>query len=93
MSCKYGELPKDDENEFYLEEREHDLGAIIEMAKRKWPGIEPSELYIEALHLQTASWGYDLYDSTDYTNFIRISLSEEYKRRKREEALACAASR
>jgi hypothetical protein len=54
------------------------LQEILEQAQTKWPGISPAELNIKAEHIQTDCLGYDLYDSSDYTNFICITASDSY---------------
>jgi len=46
--------------------------------QEKWPGITMEELYIASEHIHTDHLTYDLYDSSDYTNFLCITALKEY---------------
>ncbi len=70
--------PDDNEHEFWLKsDMQPSLAMILNMAKEKWPGIDPNDILIEAEKIHTDCIGYDLYDPGDYTNFIRISQSQK----------------
>lgn len=64
--------PDDTDTEFFLCGTQS-LTEIIELVKEKWPGIDLDDINIEPQNIHTDCLGYDLYDSSDYTNFIRIS--------------------
>lgn len=67
--------PDDTPTEFYIDAHYNAqrLGTIIEMAKKKWGNdIDLDELKIEPEHIHTEALGYDRYDSSDYTNYLRV---------------------
>ncbi len=66
--------PKDDENTIYLPSiEEFSLGAILEIAKQKWPAADLNDIKIESEYRHVECLGYDLYDSQDYQNYIVIT--------------------
>jgi hypothetical protein len=64
--------PDDTEDEFFIA-GSASLEAILDLAKAKWPGIELIDIHIEPQNIHTDCLTYDLYDSGDYTQFLRIS--------------------
>lgn len=70
--------PDDTETEMYISSDWTDvsLSQILEEAQEKWPGCNLSQLSIRAEHMQTTCLGYDRYDPTDYTNFLRITYKK-----------------
>ena len=64
--------PQNDENTLYIESDFYDLDEIINQAKEKWPNVAISDLGVSAEHIHTSCLDYDLYDSSDWTNFIVI---------------------
>lgn len=70
--------PDDTATEFYIDANYNSqaLGTIIDLAKVYWgDDIDISLLRIEPEHIHTSCLGHDSYDSSDYTNYLRI----EYK--------------
>lgn len=67
--------PEDDERNFYIA-REVTLEQILERAAQKWPGKSLSQIKIEAEYTHTNALDYDLFDASDYTNFIHVSLTD-----------------
>lgn len=67
--------PQDDENTIYIADHgQHiNLLEINELVIKKWPGISLSDVIISAEHRHVAHLGYDLYDPTDYQDYIVIS--------------------
>lgn len=64
--------PQNDENTLYIESDFYDLEEIINQAKEKWPNVNISNLEVSAEHIHTSCLNYDLYDPSDWTNFIVI---------------------
>lgn len=65
--------PKDTDNEFFIA-REMDLPTILTKIKDKWPNVPLDKIRIESEYIHTDCITYDLYDPSDYTNFIKVSL-------------------
>ncbi len=63
--------PEDDECTIYLS-GEHTLESILELIQEKWPGVTFENIEISTEYIQTKCLTYDLYDPSDYTNFIII---------------------
>lgn len=64
--------PQNDENTLYIDSDFYNLGEIIDLAKEKWPDVDFFNLMVSAEHIHTHCLGYDLYDPSDWTNFIVI---------------------
>ena len=79
--------PDDTADTMYLMESEG-LARILEVAEEKWPGITPEEITISPERIHTDCIHYDLYDPSDYTNFLRIEASAEYMERATKPAAA-----
>ena len=69
--------PDDTKKEFYIPHSSRPDDIYLR-AHAKWPGIIDEEITITAEHIQTYCIGYDRYDPSDYTNFLRITASDEY---------------
>ena len=83
--------PQDTRKDLYIDRGSGKEGnRIWEMIQEKWPGIKMNEFYMSAEHIHTKCLTYDLYDSSDYTDFIRdrggerISIESEKRKRERE---------
>lgn len=57
---------------------EIDLDSAAEQATEKWPGIRSDEIRICAEHIHTNAIGYDLYVSSDYTDFVVVKAKPAY---------------
>lgn len=65
--------PDDTEDTMYLTSNsQHSLAAIINICKEKWPDTDFNDLLFESEKIHTDCLDYDLYDSSDYTDFIII---------------------
>ncbi len=73
--------PKDTKDSFYHAGYSASLASILEDAQERWPGIKMDEIEIDPEYIQTSCIGYDQYDSTDYTNFLKITASADYFKR------------
>lgn len=72
--------PDDTDEEFFIEASAR-MSDIMERAREKWgdkvDGDSPFEnVGIEAEYIHTDCLGYDRYDSSDYTKFLRIYLED-----------------
>ncbi len=68
--------PEDTENTIYIYASSSygvDLQEIIDRATKKWPGISLEDLQIGAEYIHTRCLKYDLFDSSDYHNYIVIT--------------------
>ena len=65
--------PDDDENTMYRLSGNDSLQEIIELAQEKWPGISLQDITISAEKIHTSCLTYDLYDPSDYTDFVIIT--------------------
>ena len=78
--------PQDTRKDLYIDSGSGKEGnRIWEMIQEKWPGIKMNEFYMSAEHIHTKCLTYDLYDSSDYTDFIHIEADNVYLDRIREE--------
>lgn len=75
----YGESrcfwPDDTDTEFFIADGES-LGEIQDRILKKWPELDSdwlSRISISSEYIHTDCLGYDLYDSSDYTKFIKIT--------------------
>jgi len=64
--------PADTDTEFYLHTSAN-IEDILLAIKLKWPKISLGDVEISAEHIHTRCLTYDLYDSGDYTDFLKIS--------------------
>ncbi len=72
--------PDDTDTEFYVAAHYHvvPLSQILESAQAKWgTHITIDNLSIEAEHIHTDCLGYDRYDAGDYTNYLRVELTDD----------------
>lgn len=67
--------PDDTDTEFYLDVSYRSYGflEIIEEINKRWPGVAPSDLSIDAKYIHTNCLGYDSYDPSDYTPYIVVT--------------------
>ncbi len=69
--------PDDAEDEFYIE-REATLADIIEGVRSRWgEDVSFDDIIIESEYIHTDCITYDLYDPSDYTNFILVKRKKE----------------
>lgn len=70
--------PDNTDDTIYIESiGDYDLGDIILKAEEKWGNyIELEHIGISAETIQTNCLGYDGYDSSDYTDFIVLTLKK-----------------
>lgn len=57
---------------------EIDLDSMAEQTVEKWPGIRSDEIHISAEHIHTNAIGYDLYVSSDHTDFVVVKAKPAY---------------
>ena len=69
--------PEETSTQLYIE-RCGNGKEILGKIQAKWPGIKLEEFEMEAEYTHTSCLTYDLYDSSDYTNFLCITASAEY---------------
>lgn len=65
--------PQDTSQVLYLLSVNLTLGDIVESAKRHFPDCEMDDLKVEGENIQIKCFGYDLYDSGDYLDYIVIT--------------------
>jgi len=65
--------PDDTDKKIYIA-RGDTLENILADIAKKWPGVAPVDIKLDAEHIHTSCLGYDCYDSFDYTTFITISI-------------------
>lgn len=69
--------PDDEDNCFYIA-NSCGLAEIIEQAERRWGrSIDLARIQITSEYIHTNCLTYDLYDSGDYTEFLKIELIED----------------
>lgn len=51
----------------------HDLASIMSIIKNKWPHANLEDISITSEYIHTECLTYDLYDPSDYTNFIILT--------------------
>ena len=75
--------PDDTDTEFYLDcgmfgGGSYSLASLIQKAREKWgEDISLEDIEITPEYIHTDCLGYDRYDPTDYTNYLRISIPQE----------------
>jgi hypothetical protein len=67
--------PDDTDDSFYVEVTTT-MADILERATAKWGTVDLTKLLITAEHVHTKYLGYDLYDPTDWTNFLCITRNK-----------------
>lgn len=69
--------PDDTEDTMYIEGITcPTLADLLNKAQEKWPGITPDKIQISGEKIHTDCLGYDLYDPTDWTDFIILTKTE-----------------
>lgn len=67
--------PKDTETTFYIL-GESSLSNIIDLVKEKWgEDTDLDDVTIESEYIHTRCINYDLYDSSDYDEYIVVTLN------------------
>lgn len=71
--------PDDTDTTFFIstEYNTPTLTEILELCNDKWGEISFDDITIEAEHIHTECLGYDVYQSGDYTDFIRITNTKK----------------
>jgi hypothetical protein len=64
--------PDDTEDIFHVQSS-ITLGDLIDRITSKWPDADFAKIEIEATYVHTDCIGYDLYDSSDYSNYLMIT--------------------
>ena len=69
--------PDDTETEFYMPYFGcgYSFQEIMQKAEKHWPGCKMDELEIHLEYIHTDCLGYDQYDPSDYTQYLRITRS------------------
>lgn len=66
--------PDDTENTFYIP-YSASLSDIVEQVKEKFGSeVDFEDVTITPEYIHTHALGYDLYDASDYDNFLKISI-------------------
>lgn len=68
-------FPEDTDTVLWV--RSHDLSSIrdlMEKAKEKWPDVDFSDVSIDVEHHHQYCIYYDLHDSSDYVDYIVLSI-------------------
>lgn len=74
MTAKDFELPKDTDKLIHLNSG-ISLKEIMDMAQHKWgENINFEDISVSSESIQVQCFGYDLYDSGDYMNFIILEI-------------------
>lgn len=71
--------PDDTDTEMYLLPNNLSLEDIIEKTNEKWPGAKFSDIEITSKKIHTDCLGYDLYDPSDWTDYLIITYIGEQK--------------
>lgn len=71
------EYPVDTENDMWLPgDSSLSLSDVLERVKEKWPNVNIEDVDITAVNHHQYSIGYDLHDSSDYVQYIYVSLNK-----------------
>jgi hypothetical protein len=70
------EHPVDTDNDMWLSGY-LSLSDILEKVKEKWPDANIEDVEISSVNHHEYSVGYDLYDSSDYVQYIYVSLNKD----------------
>ena len=71
------EFPVDTENDMWLYGSGISLSEIIEKVNEKWPGVSLEDVEIVSVNHHQYAISYDLHDSTDYVQYIYVSINKE----------------
>lgn len=66
--------PDNDDKTIYIVSAIESLADIILMVRQKWPDATLDDVRIEAKNIHTSCLTYDQHDSSDYTEFLVITL-------------------
>lgn len=67
-------FPVDTDKVLWIESSGKSLQDLIDSAKEKWPDVEFSKIDIQAIKHHQYSIYYDLYDDSDYVDYVVLSL-------------------
>lgn len=66
--------PDNTDDTIYIESSSNpSLLYLMEVAQQNWPGVELSDITISSENIHTSCLTYDMYDPSDYTDFIIIT--------------------
>jgi len=69
--------PDDTETQIYIVASwDNSLADLLELAQEKWPGATADSVSVSAEKIHTSCLTYDLYDSSDYTDFVVLTHVE-----------------
>ena len=54
----------------------YSLQDILDLAQSKWPGVSLEDIQIEPEHIHTNCLTYVLYDASDYTEYLVLTLRQ-----------------
>lgn len=66
--------PVDTDDTLYILENTT-LSVMLDAIKEKWGDVNFDDVTINAQYIHTRCLGYDLYDASDYDNYLVITLS------------------
>lgn len=71
-------IPVETENDMWINTSHagFSLADILEKAKEKWPDVSLEDISIESVNHHEYAVGYDLYDSSDYVQYIYLSIEK-----------------
>jgi hypothetical protein len=71
-------MPENTKDTLYIAEYENlSLMELLTKIREYWPDESFDNLDIQGEHIQVDCFGYDLYDSSDYMNFIVVTKKAE----------------
>lgn len=66
--------PEDTDTTFFVLENT-DMQSILDKAKEKWgDDIQLCDIQVNPTYIHTRCIGYDMYDSSDYDNFLEVYI-------------------
>lgn len=69
--------PDDTETQIYIVASwDNSLADMLELAQEKWPGATLDNVSVSAEKIHTSCLTYDLYDASDYTDFVVLTHVE-----------------
>lgn len=66
-------FPVDEDDTMWIEKGKT-VKELMELAKIKWPDVEFEDINIDVVHHHQYSIYYDSYDSTDYVDYLVLSV-------------------
>lgn len=68
--------PEDTDNTIYILDG-CSIQQILRAIKDKWGDVDLNDVQIESTYIHTRCLGYDLYDSSDYDNYIEVTYYQQ----------------